>query len=272
MKLSNTQLNRIKNKYGEWAAITGASSGIGLALSKQLAKAGLHLIINARNKSALDGLANELKQKYHIKVETVPADISESQGIEQFIRATQGKKIGLFIPSAGFGTSGLYHKSSLQEELNMLHVNVESVLSLTHYFSQVFVQQARGGIVFLSSIVAFQGVPYAANYSATKAYIQTFAEALARELKSHHVDVIAAAPGPVKSGFGKRANMKMGRTLHPDKLAAPILNALGRKNSVVPGGLSKLLSYSLRTVPRWAKIRIMESVMSGFTKHQRVIA
>ncbi len=121
----------------------------------------------------------------------------------------------------------------------------------------------------MSSIVAFQGVPYAANYAATKAYVQTLAEALAVELKPYGVDVLAAAPGPVKSGFEERANMKMSMSLTPSKVAVPILKALGRKTTVLPGVLTKFLVYSLRTVPRWGKIKIMEKVMGGMTAHQR---
>jgi uncharacterized protein len=81
--------------------------------------------------------------------------------------------------------------------------------------------------------------------------------------------VLAAAPGPVDSGFGQRANMKMGNALKPSDLGVPILKALGRRTNVVPGLLSKILVYSLRTVPRWVKVRIMQKVMGGFTQHQR---
>jgi short-subunit dehydrogenase len=109
----------------------------------------------------------------------------------------------------------------------------------------------------------------AANYAATKAYIQSFAEALAQELKPFKVDVLAAAPGPVDSRFGQRANMNMGKAILPDKIGAPILTALGRKTNVVPGSLSKILLYSLRILPRVIKIKIMQQVMRGFTKHQR---
>jgi short-subunit dehydrogenase len=151
----------------------------------------------------------------------------------------------------------------------MLRVNCEAVLSLTHYYSQIFKEQKRGGIIFLSSIVAFQGVPYAANYAATKAYIQSFAEALAIELKPFGVDILAVAPAPVESGFGKRANMKMGAAMKPEKLTVPILKALGKYTIIRPGFLSKFLTYSINTLPRWGKVMVMKQVMGGFTKHQR---
>ncbi len=259
---------RLKSKYGSWAIITGASSGIGLELARQLADAGFNLIINARNEDRLGEAANKIRRK-NIQVKSVIADLSESAGIEKIIQTAQGLDIGLLINNAGYGTSGLFSDSSLHSEIDMLRVNCEAVLSLTHYFSGKFKQQQRGGIIFLSSLVAFQGVPYAANYAASKAYIQSFAEALSIELKPFNVDVLAVAPGPVESGFGQRANMRMGKALKPEQLGVSILAALGKQTNVVPGLLSKILVYSLRTVPRFLKVRIMAKVMSGFTSHQR---
>lgn len=270
MQLSFKEKSRLKRKYGEWAIITGASSGIGLELAKQLASAGLNLVINSRHYDKLKSVEKDLLLKYPIEIKIVDADVSTTAGIDKIIQSAHGLNVGLLITSAGFGSSGLFINTSLHSEINMLRVNCEAVLSLTHYFSQQFKEQRRGGIIFLSSLVAFQGVPYAANYSASKAYIQSFAEALAIELKPFGIDVLAAAPGPVESGFGQRANMKMGSALKPAELGIPILKALGRKTTVIPGLLSKVLTYSLRTVPRWAKVRIMQKVMRGFTEHQRI--
>lgn len=266
MQLSTKEQQRLKNKYGEWAIVTGASSGIGLELARALANAGFNLIINARNLEQLQSVAQDLKKKHPINIKIVDADLSESSGVEKIIQSAQNLNVGLLINNAGYGTSGLFVNASLQTEINMLRVNCEAVLSLTHYFSEAFKQQHRGGIIFLSSLVAFQGVPYAANYAATKAYIQSFAEALAVELAPFGVDVLAAAPGPVNSGFGERARMNMNKTMDASAISIPILKALGRSSTVVPGFLSKVLVYSLRTVPRWAKVRIMKQVMFGFTK------
>ncbi len=268
MELSFKEKERLKNRYGEWAIVTGASSGIGLELATQLGKSGFNLIINARNEERLRNAEDQLK-RHDIQVKLAISDLSESTGIEKIIQASKGLNVGLLVNNAGYGTSGLFVESSLHDEIAMLRVNCEAVLSLTHYFSQRFKQQRRGGIIFLSSLVAFQGVPYAANYAATKAYIQSFAEALAVEMKPFDVDVLAAAPGPVESGFGRRANMKMNKSILPDQLGVPILRALGKQTNVIPGLLSKVLVYSLRTVPRFLKIRIMQQVMGGFTEHQR---
>lgn len=269
MQLSVKEKERLLGKYGEWAIVTGASSGIGLEITRQLASAGFNLIINARNGDRLEKLQKELSAYYAVEVIAAVANLSETEGVEKIISLSKGLTIGLLVNNAGYGSSGLFTASSLPVEITMLRVNCEAVLSLSHYFAQRFKAQQRGGIIFMSSLVAFQGVPYAAHYAATKAYIQTFAEGLAAELKPFKVDVLAAAPGPVESGFGQRANMQMGKALLPSQVGVPILSALGKQRNVVPGLLSKVLVYSLRTVPRFVKIKIMQRVMGGFTAHQR---
>ena len=268
MKVSHQLKHRIAQKYGKWAIVTGASSGIGQELALQIAACGLHTILVARNNSKLSDLKAQIEGQYGTQVITISLDLG-SDSVHPVIDAAKGKEVGLLVASAGFGTSGPLINGSLPEEVNMLKVNCESLLAITHHYAQYFARQKRGGIILLSSMVAFQGVPFAAHYAATKAYVQTLAEGLYHELKPLNVDIIAAAPGPVQTGFGARAHMKMGNVLTPEDIAVPILKALGGKMTVLPGLLTKILVYSLRTVPRWGKIRIMKLVMSGMTKHQQ---
>jgi short-subunit dehydrogenase len=120
----------------------------------------------------------------------------------------------------------------------------------------------------MSSLLAFQGVPKAACYAATKAFVQTFAEGLRRELDGSGVDVIASAPGPVRSGFEARANMRMSAAAEPSAVARATLAGLGRSGTVRPGVLSKVLEASLAPLPRWGRSRILAVVMGGMTAHQ----
>ena len=150
----------------------------------------------------------------------------------------------------------------------MIDVNCRAVLELSYGFGRRFAAQRRGGIVLLSSLVAFQGVPRAANYAATKAYVQSLAEALHVELAPLGVDVVASAPGPIHSGFAARAGMQMAMALKPSDVAETTLKALGRKTTVRPGWLSKFLEASLSPLPRRGRVHIMTRVMKGMTKHQ----
>jgi hypothetical protein len=158
-------------------------------------------------------------------------------------------------------------KADLAQEYDMLEVNCRAVLTLCHFFSKRLARRGYGGMVLMASLVGFQGVPNAAHYAATKAYVQSLAEALHVELAPLGVNVLASAPGPVNSGFAVRAGMRMGMALRPAEVAQATLNALGRKTTAVPGLLSKVLTWSLLPLPRSARVRIMGAVMRGMTKH-----
>lgn len=263
---------RFRTKYGPWAVITGASSGIGRELASRLAEAKLNLVLVARSKDILEQFSAQLTARHECKCRVVCLDLAEETGVETLEEATRELDIGLLIACAGFGTSGPFLESSLDQELEMLQVNCRSLMALSWYFGRRFAKQRRGGLILMSSIVAFQGTPWAAHYAATKAYVQALAEALSVELAPLGVDVLASAPGPTNSGFAARAGMRMGLALNPHDLALPTLTALGRRSTVLPGRLSKLLTYSLVPLPRWARVRIMGGVMRGMTKHRQAHA
>jgi hypothetical protein len=259
---------RWRNQYGPWALVTGASDGIGREIALRLGEAGLNLILVARRREVLDRLADELAGDHGIETRVIAADLATREGLRSVTERTSDLDVGLLAAAAGFGTSGPLIEGDLESELDMIDVNCKAPLAMVHHFGRRFVERGRGGIVLMSSIVAFQGVANAAHYAATKAYVQSLAEGLQIELAPHGVDVVASAPGPVNSGFAQRADMDLGKALPPDAVAGETLAALGRRTTVRPGWLSKLLAAAL-TVPRWARVRIMATVMGGMTRHQR---
>ncbi len=259
-------------KYGPWAVVTGASDGIGREIATELASRKLHLALVARRTDRLKEIAAELSARYGIQTRIIGADLGESSAVEKVIVETEGLDAGLLVAAAGFGTSGEFLNLDVDGELNMIDVNCRAVVALTHSFAHRFVVKKRGGLVLMSSLIAFQGVPRATTYAATKAFIQTFAEGLRRELAPFGVDVLASAPGPVSSGFGARANMNLGLAATPSAVARATVKALGRKGTVRPGFLSKVLEASLSFLPRRGRTRIMGMVMGGMTKHQNVQA
>ena len=262
-------MKNLKSRYGPWAVVTGASSGIGRELALQLGEAGLNLVVTGRDESRLEALAHALKDEIGVETVVVVGDLSKAATIDELFDVSSSFDVGLLVANAGYGTSGAFIRSDLANELDMLNVNCHALFALTQRFAKRFVDRDRSGIVLLSSIVAFQGVPNSAHYSATKAYVQNLAEALHIELAPLGIDVLSVAPGPVDTGFAKRANLEMGAALRPAVIASQSLSALGRKMTVRPGWLSKLLSTALGTAPRWARVRIMGQVMGGMTKHQQ---
>lgn len=259
---------RLRMRYGPWAVVTGASDGIGRAVAVELAAAGLDLVLVARRRELLDELASTLAAKHRVAIRVLAVDLTDRMAAAAIVEGISDLEIGLLAAIAGFGTSGNFVDGSLEAELGMIDVNCRAVVELSHHLARRFVAQRRGGLVLMSSLLAFQGVPRATAYAATKAFIQTFAEGLRIELAPYGVDVVASAPGPVRSGFEARADMRMSAASTPEIVARQTLRVLGRRTTVRPGFLSKFLEASLLPLPRRTRSRIMAVVMGGMTRHQ----
>jgi short-subunit dehydrogenase len=267
--MSTSRSSQLLARYGPLAVVTGASSGIGRAIAVELAAAGFDLLLVARHEPALRTLAGELASAHDTRREFTPlaADVGTPAGLAAVIAASRELDVGLLVASAGFGTAGEFIAADLETELNLIDVNCRAPLVLAHHFGGLFAARGRGGLVLFGSLVGFQGAPRAAHYAATKAYIQTLAEGLHHELKPRGVDVLACAPGPVRSGFATRSGMRMAGTDLPAQVARGTLAALGRRMTATPGPLSKFLTASLMTAPRFLRVRIMGKIMGDMTRH-----
>jgi len=257
------------DRYGPWAVVTGASNGIGEAFAQELAAHGFNLVLVARQESVLRQLAQGLQTAHAVQCRVLVADLSAPESFRLVEEGTQDLDVGLLVASAGYGTSGPLIDSSLDVETGMVMVNCVALLTVTWHYARRFAARGRGGIVLMSSLLAFHGVPGAANYAATKAYVQTLAEGLRVELAPRGVDVIASAPGPIRTGFAQRARLHMPQAMPPAVVPRDTLAALGRKATVRPGWLSKLLGWSLALLPRGGRVLIIEQVMKGMTAHHR---
>lgn len=255
-------------RYGPWALVTGASDGIGQAFARALAAQGMNLVLVARRQHLLESLAAELKANSGIECRAVAADLSQQKEVLRLHADVADVDLGLLVLAAGFGTSGELATANLADELSMLQVNCAATLMLTRLELPRLVQRRRGGIVLMSSLLGFMGVPRAAHYSATKAYVQSLAEGLRLELRPQGIDVVASAPGPVHSGFAARADMRLPAGVTPEAVATGTLQALGGTATVRPGFLSKLMAWSMGPLPRWARVHVMAKVMGGITAHQ----
>lgn len=251
------------DRYGPWAVITGASDGIGLAIAELAAADGFNLVLAARNGERLRSLAGELERRHRVETRVVPVDLSQAAGPTALIDSTDGLAIGLAVLAAGFGTSGLFTEAETAEQLEMIAVNVAAVTQLAQAFARRMVAQRRGGIVLFGSMAGWQGVPGYSNYAATKAFVQTLAEGLHRELKPRGVDVLSVAPGPVHTGFADRAGMRMKSAATPEMVATAALNALGKKTTVIPGAQAKLLTTALSVLPRTIRSAMVGRAMGS---------
>jgi short-subunit dehydrogenase len=215
----------------------------------------------------LDEVAAGLQAQHGTRTHVIAADLGTETGVEAVLSATEALDVGLLVAAAGYGTSGPFLDNDLEQELDMLRVNCRAIAAMTHAFGRRFMARGRGAIILMSSLLAFQGVARATNYSATKAYVQSLAEGLAVEMQPFGIDVLASAPGPVRSGFQDRAGMTLSLAQTPDEVARGTLRALGRQVTVRPGFLARALEASLAVLPRrgrvWMMTRVMASMTSG---------
>ncbi len=253
-------------KYGKWAVVTGASSGIGRDIAIYLAELGFDLALVARSEDKLKVLASDLYAKHSTKTLLIPIDLNTQHAVADIVRQTQALDVGLLVAAAGFGSSGSFLKGDISSEIDMVKVNCEVPLAMSYFFADKFVKQKRGGIILFSSLLGFQGAPNSANYAATKGYIQCLGEGLYVELKPHNVDVLVSAPGPVSTGFADVADMQMNLAANPKEVARVTVNALGKTMTVRPGKIAKFLGLSLMTAPRRIRVSIIKVIMDGMMK------
>ncbi len=191
-------------KYGSWAIVTGASNGIGKEFAIQLAKIGFNVVLVARRKALLEELSDQLENSYGIKCMSINLDLGHADAANILDDMTSHLDIGLIVSNAGFGTSGKLIESKIDVEKNLVDLNCRSLMELSYIFGQKFAKKNRGGIILISSLLGFVGIPSSANYAASKAFVQSFGEGFHSEMKPYNVDVLTVAPGPVHTGFAEK--------------------------------------------------------------------
>jgi short-subunit dehydrogenase len=244
-----------------WAIVTGASGGMGAVFAKSLARRGHRVVAVARSTNALERLAEEIRSEGGV-VETLAADLSTKQGVDAVVdRARALDDVELLVNNAGLSTSGNFLEQSEDKELQSIHVNVEALYRLTRALVPKMVERGRGGVLNVASIVAFQPIPYWTTYAATKAFVLSFGEGLAHELRRTGVRVVTVCPGFTKTGLYADSGVPglAGKLLPyatPERVVRTALAALDRGRVVrVVGLLNRLLrlasAYSPRFFVRW---------------------
>jgi len=182
----------LRAAYGQYAVVTGASSGIGEEFARQLAAAGVNVVLVARRKGRLDALAAELSRIHGTTNEVVALDLLADGAVDELWRRVGDVDVGLVVANAGISLAGPLVAHSLADELDVFALDGAVPLQLAHRFGRDFAQRRRGAIVLVSSSIAASPVPYSANYAAVKAYVLSLGQALNYELKKDGVDVLVA--------------------------------------------------------------------------------
>lgn len=239
---------------GKWALVTGASSGIGAALARELATSGARLILTARRKDRLETLAAELAAA-GTEARILIADLNDPAAPQQIYDATEGAglAIDILINNAGLGQYGAFAAGSIEQELSQVRVNCEAVVRLTRLFAPRMVERRRGWIMIVSSTASYQPLPYLSTYAATKVFDRFFALGLAAEIGRLGVKVTALCPGPTESEFGVvagTANLVTRSAQSAEEVARRgILGLASGRRIVIPYFGGRFTSQLVRVLP-----------------------
>lgn len=254
------------------ALVTGASSGIGRELARLLARDGYSLVLVARGSAGLSEVAAELRSGHGATVTAIPANLSIPAEIDRLLEKLRmtGTQVDVLVNNAGSGGAGRFAETDLAGELAMIALNVAAVTHLTKALLPAMLARRHGRILNVASTASFQPGPYMAVYYATKAYLLSFSDALAEELKGSGVTVTTLCPGPTRTAFAARAGMRPSRLARSGAVmdAAPVAvagyQALMRgQRLVVPGFLNKLTAHGGRFLPRSLVIRASAALNRG---------
>jgi short-subunit dehydrogenase len=239
------------------ALVTGASGGIGAAFAARLAQEGYDLVLVARRRVRLEAEAKRLRKEAGVAVGIVVADLSDPANLKRVAQKVGAeRRLDLLVNNAGFGTTGAFARLDPDREEEEIRLNVVALVRLTRAALPNMLARARGAIINVSSLAAFQPGPYNATYSATKAFVNVFTEALHEELYGTGVRVQALCPGPTRTGFQKRAGIDTSQFpsfiwMTPDAVVDASLAALERGEVVcVPGLANRTLAGITGAVPR----------------------
>jgi short-subunit dehydrogenase len=251
----------LRERYGEWALVTGASAGIGAEFARALAREGLSCVLTARREDRLQALAGELQQRYQVATRVVAADLADPAGCDRLTDAIKDLQIDLFINNAGFGYAGRFDKQDTARLRDMVQVNCVAPVVLASRLLPGMRQRGCGAMIVLGSIAGRQPLPRHALYAATKAFDLLFGEALWAEFRGTGVDILVLEPGPTESEFREVA----GETRAVGEPAADVValafDRLGQQPSVISGWFNWLRANTMRVAPRSTVALLAEQVI-----------
>jgi uncharacterized protein len=233
-------------KFGPWAIVTGASSGIGKEFARQLAASGFNIVLVARRLSTLEELGNRLDAEFGVQYRAVEVDLAEEHFLSTLEEATHDLDIGLVVSNAGTWMLGDFVTMDARVLQRSLNLNVRAHLDVAHYFGQRLARRGRGGLLLTASTAGLQGIPFSAEYAAAKAYVLTLGEGLHKELQKVGVHVTVLLPGATDtpllaaSGFDLPAFLK---PMSPEQCVAEGLAALSANRAThIAGRMNRMLA------------------------------
>lgn len=242
---------RLRERYGEWALVTGASAGIGAEFARALAREGMSCVLAARREDRLKELGEELGRDHGVDFRVVPADLATATGVELLLSQVADLEIGMLVNNAGVGYAGRFDKQDRDRLAQMVQLNCAAPVALASELLPGMRERSRGAVIFVGSVAGSQPLPFHALYSATKTFDNLLAEGLWAELRGTGVDVLALLPGPTESEFMEVAGEIPHAGEPADRVVQVALDALGHQPSVISGWFNWLrANAAFRLLPR----------------------
>ena len=253
--------------------ITGASSGIGYEFAKIYAKKGYNLVITARRKNNLDRIKQELESfDTAICVDIIVLDLSKQNSAKELYEVVKqrGILIDILINNAGFGVYGNFIETDIEKEIDMIELNIKSLVVLTKLFLKDMVSRNNGTIINVASTAAFQPGPLMSVYYASKSFVLSFTEAIRNEVRDTNVNISVLCPGPTDTEFEKSASLEESslftklKVMKPEKVAIIGYKGVNRNKSVIiPGILNNILITFNKIIPRALVINIVRKLQES---------
>lgn len=256
----------LREKYGPWALVTGASSGIGEQFARQLARAGFNLLLIARREDRLRDLRAELGQRRRREIELVVTDLADPSVLDQIVARARDRDLGLLVSNAGFGLKGAFESHDRARLEAMLNVNARAPLLLVHALLPRLRERASAGIILTGSVEGEAPFPWSSAYAATKAFVHSLGLGLHGELAGTGVDVLVLAPGATDTealGLQGFDAASLPGLMPPVEVARQALRELGRTPLHVPGVDNRKFVSQLRRMPRRRQIEFNASNMAA---------
>lgn len=226
---------RLGERYGEWALVTGASSGIGREFVRALARHGVNVVLTARRADRLAALATELEETLAVRTRYLALDLGESGAAERLAAAVSDLEIGILVNNAGFGSIGAFDEQDPARVREMVELSCVAPAVLTRRLLPAMRERGRGAVIVVGSVAGMLPMPFHALYSASKAFDNVLGEALHEELRGTGIDVLALEPGSTETEFQERAGEKAHAGEAASEVVRKALEALGREPALVPG-------------------------------------
>lgn len=258
----------------EYALVTGASKGIGRSVAIELAKKGYNLLLVARSAQELKLLASGIEKDHGVKAFYLTCDLSLANAAAQVASwcREQTSALSILVNNAGYGVWGNFADLGLADQNNMLRLNIDALIELSHHLLPALKAQKQAYILNVASTAAYQAMPTLAMYAASKSFVLSYSRALKHELLDTSVSVSCLSPGPTDTGFASRAGMDAPHlvelahkfNMRPEEVAVIALKGMFRKKTeIIPGFLNKLSAFGARHLPKvW-----IERISANLYKH-----